>query len=96
MLKALPFLLVLLLAGCMTQKEREAKLAAADDDKCKSFGLQFGTPQYADCRVKMTQIHASEEMAENQAAAAYVSSLQRRQTTTNCTQIGNTVNCNSY
>jgi hypothetical protein len=96
MLKALPILLVLLLTGCMTEKEREAKLAAADDDKCTSYGLQFGTPQYADCRIKMTQIHASEEIARKQAVAAYVDSLERRQTTTNCTRFGNTVNCQSY
>jgi len=29
------------------------KFAKADDEQCKSYGLVFGTPAYADCRVKL-------------------------------------------
>jgi hypothetical protein len=31
------------------------KLAQADDSYCRSIGLQFGTPDYANCREAATQ-----------------------------------------
>lgn len=34
------------LAGCQTAEE----IAQEDDATCRSFGLQFGTPDYAQCR----------------------------------------------
>jgi Tfp pilus assembly protein PilV len=34
------------LAGCQTAQE----LAQEDDATCRSYGLQFGTPDYAQCR----------------------------------------------
>ena len=33
------------------------KFADADDKQCKSYGLQFGSPQYADCRLKLSSEH---------------------------------------
>jgi hypothetical protein len=36
-----------------------SKFEQADDAQCKSYGLTFGTPQYADCRVKLSAQHKS-------------------------------------
>ena len=33
------------------------KFADTDDKLCQSYGLQFGTLQYADCRVRLTAQH---------------------------------------
>lgn len=41
--RAASILICLSLAGC-------ASLFPTDDDKCQSYGVQFGTPQYAECR----------------------------------------------
>jgi hypothetical protein len=35
--------------------------ASEDDRNCKSYGLSFGTPDYAACRVQFTQQHRSPE-----------------------------------
>jgi len=40
------FVVVLTLSGCASREE----IAAGDDDKCLSYGLKFGTPEYAQCR----------------------------------------------
>ena len=37
------------------------KFADADDKLCQSYGLQFGTSQYADCRVRLTAQHQGTE-----------------------------------
>jgi len=37
------------------------KFADADDKQCKSYGLVFGTAQYADCRVRLTSQHQGVE-----------------------------------
>jgi len=56
------------LAGCAQYDEtRRANLAAAeqervaaDDAKCRSSGLQPGTPAYDDCRRRWANQHANE------------------------------------
>jgi hypothetical protein len=47
------------LAGCQTAEE----LAQEDDSTCRSYGLQFGTPDYAQCR----QYQQSDRTARYQA-----------------------------
>ena len=37
------------------------KFADADDKQCRSYGLAFGTPQYADCRLKLSGEHKGAE-----------------------------------
>lgn len=39
-----------------------AKFSAEDDKNCQSYGLQFGRPEYAACRVQFTQQHRSPEV----------------------------------
>ncbi len=36
-----------------------AKFAAEDEHQCQSYGLKAGSPEYADCRVKLTIAHKS-------------------------------------
>ena len=50
----------LLLSGCAGSPVADAiagpeKLAQQDDAYCKSIGLNFGTSQYADCRMVQSQ-----------------------------------------
>ena len=33
------------------------KFAKADDKACQSYGLKAGTPEYADCRIKLRGQH---------------------------------------
>jgi len=41
--------LTALLSGCATR----AELAAADDEKCRSYGAQPGAPAYVQCRTQL-------------------------------------------
>lgn len=37
------------------------KFSEADDKQCRSYGLAFGTPQYADCRLRLSAQHQGAE-----------------------------------
>jgi hypothetical protein len=39
------------------------KFAGEDDKNCQSYGLAFGSPEYAACRVQFTQQHRSPEVS---------------------------------
>jgi hypothetical protein len=41
------------LMGCATSQEDKARLAAADNEQCISYGTTPGTPAYTDCRLKL-------------------------------------------
>jgi hypothetical protein len=47
LLTAAPLAVLLLLAGCVTAQQQ----TASDNDHCKSMGLKFGTPDFAQCRM---------------------------------------------
>src|SRR5712672_2863202 len=53
-----------LLSGCAAT---HAELAAVDDEKCRSYGAQPGTPAYAQCRM---QLDTTRTMATAQLDAA--------------------------
>jgi hypothetical protein len=61
-------ILVGLLGGCAqyeAQNEREAldatvALAANDDEFCRSYGAQPGTPSYVDCRLRLSSQRAAQ------------------------------------
>jgi hypothetical protein len=44
-----------LLSGCLTLAEIAERQAQQDDSYCKSIGLNFGTGDYANCRLTLTQ-----------------------------------------
>lgn len=51
----------LALAGCAARQER---LARNQDNYCTSIGLQFGTPDYAACRMSLhSQQNANDQRA---------------------------------
>ena len=54
------------LAGCASRQE----LAQRDDEYCHSIGLQFGTPQYAECRMTKDQQRADRRRAVAAALSA--------------------------
>jgi hypothetical protein len=59
-------LVVILLAGCAThspdaEAQARAQGAAADDAKCKSYGLTPGTPEFEKCLTKLADQRAQAE-----------------------------------
>jgi len=77
------------LSSCMASKEIAEKQAAADDAQCKSFGLTFGTPAYAECRIRLTE-------GRERSAAAARAALLAEPTATNCQTYHGTTTCQSY
>ncbi len=89
------------LAGCrqgQTPEQLAAQQSAADDTTCKSYGLQFGTQPYADCRIKLQQVHAAQQVQNAAQADAFLLQWQQnmqqnmnanRPVVTNCTTMGN-------
>jgi len=83
-------------AGCMTAQERMAQVNAAQDATCRHWGLKFGTPEYANCRMELNRQQQAREMAadaEMQAMyarqnALIVQQLNRGQT---CSYNGSTI-----
>jgi hypothetical protein len=69
------------LAGCMSH----AQLAQRDDEQCKGYGLQLGTPAYGDCRLRLEGMRA-------QSYAALANST----TQTTCQTSHGTTTCQSY
>ena len=65
------------------------KLAAQDDSYCQSIGAIRGTPQYTDCRLRVTQMR---ETKFNNARSAAASSVSGGPVL--CNRVGNTTICN--
>src|SRR4051794_35995027 len=68
---ALGLLLALGLAGCARVTGRLAepeKLAAQDDAYCQSIGTAKGSPQYTDCRLRVTQMRETKHNVARSAA----------------------------
>lgn len=93
---------LLLLASC-THKPTEAEIAAHDDAVCRSYGLTYGTSQYADCRQRIV----SERQANARAALGAYLQMQRPvyqtpvyqvpvPTTTTCNQVVGYVTCQTH
>lgn len=59
---------LLLLSGCISREEIDAN----DDARCSSYGLKYGTPEYAQCRMGVDQ--------QRQAAIAQVGANIQAQT----------------
>jgi hypothetical protein len=53
----------LLLAGCASRAEREARLAAADSARCESLGFKPGTEAFGGCRLQIMQLREQRDMA---------------------------------
>lgn len=75
-------LLALLLSGCVTAAEREARFDSADDARCQGYGAKAGTDAYVNCRVQMSNQRASLRAA------------RAADGPTTCTRSGNTTFCN--
>jgi hypothetical protein len=68
------------LAGCkqsQTPEQLAAQQNAADDATCKSFGLQFGTQAYADCRLRLREQALAKAKVDAEAAAAADAQIMR-------------------
>lgn len=105
-------LFLLALAACESQAEIDARRETrqrnqdvADHTTCADFGITAGTPVYADCRLRLREMHARDAAARRAAALQWYGMQQRQQqpvyrprtpTRTNCTNIGRTINCTTY
>ena len=92
--------LCLAVTGCQTMEQRDARRGASDDATCKSYGLQFGTPQYAECRMRMQQQWAARDAMLIGAMSQSLANTQQnllanRPVVTNCNSYMNSVNCTS-
>lgn len=47
------------LSGCVSSAERAARLAAADEAKCVSYGFATGTPAHGQCRMEQDRLRAA-------------------------------------
>jgi hypothetical protein len=65
-------------------------MAESDDATCRSYGLDHGTPAYAQCRQNI----ANQRMASQQAAIDALVANRPRSTT--CNTIGGMTNCTTY
>ncbi|SHN66563.1 hypothetical protein [Bradyrhizobium erythrophlei] len=104
------------LTGCQSIQEAMAKqqeeIAQQDDAYCRSIGLNFGTDQYAQCRMLKTQLRqqAQAQVAANSTAMlATAGTLMAPQPApavqplpnilpqqTRCQSYGATTNCTTY
>lgn len=75
-------LLALALAGCVSTQDKIANQNSTDDGTCSSYGLKFGTPEYAQCRQHIADRREAQKMADQQGYNAAVlnmtSNLQKQ------------------
>jgi hypothetical protein len=92
--------LIIALAGCKSQQQLLAERAVEDDAKCQSYGMQFGTPQFADCRMKpdqMREARALQDYADQQRTLANIqrSIALKPMIQTTCNTYMGTTSCTS-
>ena len=86
-MKVLTVLLAgVLLSGCA---QRMAARIPTDDEKCKSYGLQFGPPAYADCRMRAEQNRAQANAEATSALLGYMAASKP----VSCQRFGNYASC---
>jgi hypothetical protein len=71
--------IVILLSGCVSDKERAAQQRALaqqinrrDDDQCRSYGATPGTDQYIKCRMMIAQQRDAADAQRNAAVMQYL------------------------
>jgi hypothetical protein len=64
--------LALGLAGCAPPAPTPAQIAASDDATCRSYGLEYGTDQYATCRENIGQQRAQASAQQRAMIANYL------------------------
>jgi hypothetical protein len=102
-------LLTFVLVGCTSTKEQVAKQNFDDDNTCASYGLKFGTTEYARCRQHIVDRREAEEQAYSAQVQNTFANMQRQNNMTqmmmfqqrpmlncNTTYIGLTANTNCY
>jgi hypothetical protein len=57
-------LLAASVAGCVSDQERLAQLAAIDDGKCQDYGAKPGTPPYVQCRAQLDAARTQADAAK--------------------------------
>jgi hypothetical protein len=99
----------ILLSGCGIQERIEANQQAHDDAVCKSYGLAWGSVDYANCRQNLENQRQAQALQAQQASAQFLLQQQAQQNeifqqqmnainasrplTTNCTSFGNSTSC---
>ncbi len=85
MWRVVPILAICFLAACASktpeqeareQAQAQAESAAADDAKCRSYGLQPNTPEFEKCLTKLGDLRAQQQYNDR---AAVGNRLQGRQ-----------------
>jgi hypothetical protein len=69
-----------MLSGCVTAEQRMQMAAAqnaADDQRCRSYGAEPGTPAYTQCRMEQDRMRFAQAQLAAQQADAAAASMQR-------------------
>ena len=69
------------LSGCVTAEEYEARVAAADDDRCQSYGSHPGSDGYLFCRMTQDNRHERENEQSRAANDALIEEGLKKATT---------------
>jgi hypothetical protein len=95
---------LIVLAGCASNEDRIAARDANDEATCQSYGLKFGTPEYAQCRQNIAARRQAAVLAAFQMMqGARVQPVQvqpymmpvSRPVNTNCYAAGAIISCQS-
>jgi hypothetical protein len=72
-------ILALALAGCANEAEQRAQaqaqaaaINANDDAKCRSYGVEPGSPGYVQCRMNMDNLRAQDDQQRRALAVQYL------------------------
>jgi hypothetical protein len=95
-MKRMVLLLALLVGGCdLTASQERATAERADDAGCASYGLKYGSPEYAQCRLSKDQQRRANQAAavgqvnrNNQETANQLQPAPTVRPSVNCTTIG--------
>lgn len=90
----------LVLAGCYHGPSQQ-EIAAQDDMTCRSYGINFGTPEYAQCRqniVAQRQANMRAVLGSRPMQPAYQAPTYQipTSTTTSCNRVAGQVTCQTY
>lgn len=83
---------LLLLSACEGAFD-DPDYQALENEECLSMGLQFGTPAYADCRLRLLELREARDARRNAAYLQHLQNQRQRRKTTDCYFIGHTMHC---
>ena len=82
------FLAAIVMTGCVSSEQRAAIQSQKEHNTCLSYGLKYGTPEYAQCRMQTSSQNQQAKAANTAAvleASAKLMEMGRRKPAMNVT-----------